>query len=107
MNVLTKTAVPTVIPQSFNLHGWHYKLVRRLKDGRGKNAREYAIYRQGDIGFELMVIRRHEKDIKWPNGNVTLAGSEYLPSDSAWGTFGWTFDSLKECYAKIEKLKNA
>lgn len=74
-----------------------------------------------DHDFELMEIQTHKKDMTWPNGNVTKAGSEFLPGSSQWGSKAisigfntekaWAlFDTVSSDESErsfIEKVRNA
>lgn len=88
---------PKKLPLTHRHHGWNYTQVWRNEN--------YAIYKQGGAAFELVRIQRHKRDIVWPNGQVTPAGSEYLPNDEMWGTHGWTFPTKEECKEKLKKLE--
>jgi len=88
------------IEKSFVSKGFEFKQV--LRDG------DMAIYEKHAPGskcssYELIHITSH-------NGYV-IAGnkippSEVYPGDSQWGTYGWTYTTLKDAKAKLdEKLE--
>jgi hypothetical protein len=56
------------------------------------------------VQFEAMFIRRLAKDRIFPNGIVYLAGSEFLPCDEEWGTFGFSFPNEDTARQRFSEL---
>lgn len=81
-------------------NGWTHTQVDRNGD--------FAIYMRTLDGtrkhFEVIRIQKTKKEHTWPNGKVTLAGTESYPGDQSWGRNGWTYMSLHAAVQKFEQL---
>jgi len=81
-------------PTSYTRNGWFYRQIKRVGN--------VAIYEQRGAGlFEVVRIRIAPA--------CTLKGIVYpvresLPSDSLWGTYGWTCHTLERAEAKMATL---
>jgi hypothetical protein len=66
----------------------------------------HALYRKSKgavhTSYEVILIQRAKADHTWPNGTVTLKGSESYPPSSMWGRAGWSFPTLRVAQAVIE-----
>lgn len=67
----------------------------------------HALYRKtkgaGHSSYEVIAILRAKADHTWPNGTVTLKGSESYPPSSMWGRAGWSFPTLRVAQAVMEE----
>ena len=87
---------------NFTRKGWTHTQVDRKGD-----VAIYMRHLDGDRKhFEVIRITRSKKDYTWPNGKVTLAGTESYPGDQSWGRMGWTYMTLQAAVKKFEHLTN-
>lgn len=87
-----------LVEKEFNFKGHTYSFLEDLGDN-------WHIYRQSRdklvISFELVHLERQEQyEIA---GNVIPKKWNY-PSAAHWGTRGFTYKTLKECYQKFDRL---
>jgi hypothetical protein len=88
-----------VLEPAFNKNGFTYELVRREGD--------VAIYKQrlrpgvGCLAYEVWRIRVKEQSIMF--GNI-VPRREVGPSDSDFGTYGWSYPDLPRAKAKMAEL---
>ena len=89
------------IKTEFASKGFEYKQI--LRDG------DLAIYEQKsknpkrtNIDYEVIRIRRHNG---YKIADQSFPPSEMYPSNSQWGTFGWTCKTLEAAHRKIEWIK--
>lgn len=85
------------LKENFTKKGFEYKLIKRVGDKaifeqtKGKKIKLY----------EVIKIRRHDG---YTIAGVTMEPAETYPSDSEWGTFGWTFTNLEKAQEKLESI---
>lgn len=84
------------IPTNFRKDGFDISLLERQGDV-ALYVKTRGIYR----GYEVMVIRTHNKDYEPFNIN---AGDEYLPCTNDWGTFGFTYADEAGARKKMKEL---
>lgn len=56
------------------------------------------------LGYDCYRILRIKKDITWPTGHITRAGSPYLPSSEQWGTHAWSYQTLDRALKRYNSL---
>jgi hypothetical protein len=56
---------------------------------------------------EIMEVQRFKTDQTWPSGNVTPAGSEFLPGASSWGTYGFSVIDLEKAKVIFDAMAAA
>lgn len=54
-----------------------------------------------DAGFEVVVIGRHDGYVL---GGVQIEPAETMPSNSQWGSRGWTYTTLLDAERRFERL---
>lgn len=92
-----------------------YKLLEKTFKGRAsqkefqfaqvKREDKIAIYKKSDsdcIYYEVIVVQRH--DGRTMPGGVFIEPSEFYPSDSMWGLYGWTYTLLDKAEEKFKQL---
>lgn len=90
------------IPKVYERNGFRYESLGRLKD--------VALYSQTDmesgiiVGYEVVIIKHYKEGQKVFGKDVT--GHEYLPAQSKWGRFGFTFYKLESATRKMIQLAN-
>ena len=55
--------------------------------------------------YEVVKVRRRKKDRLAFGRCIAKEGDEYLPSKEEWGTYGFTYVTLKEAKEKYELVK--
>lgn len=88
-----------------------YKQLKTLFTRKGFTHKELiregdkAIYEQSKGKkikmYEVVKIRRHDG---YKLGEIYVEPSETYPSDSEWGTFGWTFNDLDLAKKKFNSI---
>jgi hypothetical protein len=91
-----------IITGEFTKKKFTFNLIKREgKVGLFKKSRVF----DGDLwtGYEVMIINTAVRDVVM-GGAVTMhKGDEFLPSDSLWGTKGWSFSRLADAEDKFTK----
>lgn len=65
----------------------------------------WAIYKQSGIDhYELMKLRKWQKDYTFKDGHVLKSGNLRYPTTREWGNLGWTFTTLKAAFDKLLKI---
>lgn len=86
-----------ILPEEFSQNGFEFKEIERKKD--------IAIFAQhksnGLVGYEVIKINKHEG---YEIAGNKIEPAEIYPSAQQWGTFGWTYSTLKEAKEKFNKL---
>lgn len=81
----------------FRKNGFDYEQVYRTGD--------IAVYRQSQgkgVWFETFVVQKNPVRII---AGITIAASESMPGNEAWGRKGWTYGQESEAMAKCEELR--
>lgn len=85
------------LKESFSRKGFTFTLLKREGDK--------AIYEQkmGSklLAYEVIKVRRHDG---YTIAGVFMEPSETYPSDSDWGTYGWTYTKLEQAKTKYDSL---
>ncbi len=95
-----------------NLDSSNYQLVEKEFTFKGHTysfledlGNDWHIYRQLKdklvISFELVHLERQEE---YTIAGVTIPKKWTYPSAAHWGTRGFTYKTLKECYQKFNKI---
>lgn len=84
------------IPTSFRKDGFDISLLERQGDV-ALYVKTRGLYK----GYEVMIVRTHNKDYEPFN---IKAGDEYLPCTNDWGTFGFTYADEAGARKKIKEL---
>ena len=89
------------IPIHYRRHGLERNLVARSGD-----AVMYSVVHSNAevMGYDVMRVRRTEKDYRFPDGTVQRTGDERLPTTLHWGTHGWTCRTLSDALRRFEEL---
>lgn len=85
------------LKENFSKYSFDYKMVKRTKKKaifeQSKNNKIYA--------YEVIVISKHDG---FHLGENFIEPSETYPSNSEWGTKGFTFKTLEEAEQKYKTL---
>jgi len=91
---------------------WNFNFVQLERKGK------YAIYEKyliappepakedekiPSIGFEVIVAQKQKEHERF---GQTFPAKELYPSSETWGTYGFTFCTLKGAYKKFKELSN-
>ena len=55
-------------------------------------------------GYDVYRLQSFKTDHTWPNGTITPAGTQYLPSSEQWGTYAWSYQTLDRAQARYKTL---
>lgn len=64
----------------------------------------YSLTKSGRMSYEVMKVQTQKLDNSFTGRK---AGEEFLPSSSQWGTYGWTYNSLKDAEAHFKSLSKS
>jgi len=95
-----------------NFKKWNFDFTQLERKGK------YAIYEKflidppepmredgktASVGFEVIVIQKQKE---YERFGQTFPAKELYPSSETWGTYGFTFCTVKEAYEKYKELSN-
>ncbi len=91
------------LPIKFSKLGFNHKQIARNDD--------FAIYERlkenwPSPDFEVIKITKARTEYTFPNGSVVNKGDESYPTESKWGTYGFTFRNKEAALKKYNKLTN-
>ena len=91
----------TTIPDTFVYDGFTFNLLKRHIDiclFEKSKTTPYGHYK----GYEVVKLVVYEPHT-FPSGK-TYDFRERMPNSELWGTYGWSYMSISEAYAKFESL---
>lgn len=88
-----------ILEKEFKATGFYFKQVRRVGDK--------AIYVKKSLSgraksIEVIMIKSHTG---YHLAGTYIAPAETYPSNSQWGTFGWTFNCMEKAMKKFNSIK--
>ena len=89
------------IETEFTQKGWSLRGLTRIDN--------IAIYERSKDGvaphYEVVRIKSHN-GFQIPGTDQVSEPAEYYPSEKSWGVDGFTFNTTKDAYAKMDQLLN-
>jgi len=94
---MAKTIQPEFTKKKFT-----FNLIKR--EGKVALFKKSRVF-DGDlwVGYEVMVVNTAVRDVVMGGAITMNKGDEFLPSDSLWGTKGWSFHNLADAEVKFTK----